>query len=73
MSKVIAQADAGNFHLEVGYQDGEWEWTVSNMKTGSEANGTGESLEKAKSYAEDVAGTKPKWRPIGRPMVDKAR
>jgi hypothetical protein len=70
MSKVIAHADAGSFYLEVRYQGGAWEWTVFNLSTG--ANGTGESLEKAKSHAEEVAGAKPKcWYPIGRPVIDE--
>jgi hypothetical protein len=65
MSQLIAEADAGDFHLEIRYLDGKWEWKVFYWRTGSQAKGRGESLEDAKSRAEDVAGAKPKlWRPI---------
>ena len=75
MSKVFAQhANAGDFHLETHYVNEHWEWTVSNLRTGSEAHGVGKSLEDAKASAESVAGAKPKqWHPMGRPITGEPK
>lgn len=73
VSKMFAEhANTGDFHLETRYVNGRWDWTVFNLRTGSEAHGVGESLEDAKASAEGVAGEKPKqWYPMGRPIVEK--
>jgi hypothetical protein len=73
MSKVFAEhADAGDFHLETRYLDGRWEWMVFNLRTGSQAQGVGKSLQEAKASAEAVARAKPKqWYPMGRPIVEE--
>jgi hypothetical protein len=66
-------ADAGDFHLETRYLDGKWEWAVFNFENWLAGHRERESLEDAKSCAEDVAGAKPKWRPIGRPVIEEPR
>ena len=75
MARVFAEhANAGDFHLEARYVNEHWEWTVFNLRTGSEAHGVGKSLEDAKASAEKVAGAKPKqWYPMGRPIMGEPK
>jgi hypothetical protein len=74
MSKAFAEhANAGDFHLETRYADRKWERIVFNLRTGSKAQGRGNSLEDVKACAEDVAGAKPKqWHPMGRPITEES-
>ena len=71
MSKVFAQhAKVGDFHLEARYGKNGWEWSVRNRRKDSQAMGKANSLEHAKSCAEEVAGGKPKqWLPISHAVI----
>jgi hypothetical protein len=69
MAKVFAQhAHAGEYHLDIAYSNGHWEWQVAAIRNRKlpEYTGTSKSLEAArKTAASRIGMAKADWMPIG--------